>query len=68
MKATIEYIQWLQYERMRINATPLEEIEFSENGARVIIDKKLIEEFEIIGLNNMDYILSGYYLQGNQSK
>ena len=68
MKIAIEYIRWLQEERVRINETPLKEIEFFENGAQVIMDKELIEEFEIIGLNNIDFIMAEYYRQENRIK
>jgi len=53
------------YEAFRrcINSTPLEEIHWLEQGEEVIIDKKLIEDFEATGLNNIDFITSKYYLR-----
>ncbi len=64
MKIAIEYIQFLQYEFKKINQTPLDQIEFFENGMKVEVDKKHLEEFEFIGLNNTEFILTGFYLKG----
>ena len=61
MKIAIEYIRWLQDERVKINKTLLDEIEFYENGMKVIIDKATIEDFAFTGLANIDFILSGFY-------
>lgn len=62
MKVTIEYLQAIQDERARINNTPLNEIEFYENGKKIEIDEDIIKEFEFTGLNNIDFITSGFYL------
>ena len=61
MKIAIEYIEWLASERQKINKTPLDEIEFFKNGMKVDISKKMIEDFEFTGLNNIDFITSGFY-------
>lgn len=61
MKIAIEYIRWLQDERVKINKTLLGEIEFYENGMKVIIDKATIEDFAFTGLANIDFILSDFY-------
>ena len=64
MKIAIEYIHWLQSERLKINKIPLDEIEFYENSIKVVIDKAKIEDFKFIGLTNMDFILSNFYKTG----
>ena len=61
MKVTVEYIRWLQAERANINKTPLDEIDFYENGKRLIISSKIIDDFKFIGLTNIDFILTEYY-------
>jgi len=44
-----------------INSIPLEEIEFYENGELVEIPEELLEQWDYIGLNNVDFITTGYY-------
>ena len=68
MKIAIEYIRWLQEERTKINGVPLDEIEFYENGMKVIISKAKIEEFKFIGLVNIDFILSNFYIDTHQPR
>jgi hypothetical protein len=67
MKVAVEYIKWLTEERQRINKTPLEEIEFYEDGMKVDMSKELIEAFEFTGLNNIDFITSEFYKENNDS-
>lgn len=45
----------------KINTTPLVEIEFFENGKKINISTELIENFEDIGLNNVDFFSGEYY-------
>ena len=61
MKIAVEYIKWLTSERQKINKTPLNEIEFYEDGMKVDISKKTIKDFEFTGLNNVDFITSNFY-------
>lgn len=61
MKVAIEYIKWLQGERAKINRAELEDIEFFENEMKLVIPKKVIEDFEFTGLNNIDFITSNFY-------
>ena len=61
MKIAVEYIRWLQNERLKINKVPLDEIEFYENGMKIVIDKTKIEDFKFIGLANIDFVLSDFY-------
>ena len=63
MRIAVEYIRWLIDERNKINQTPLDEIVFFENGMQLDISKEVVDEFSLIGLNNIDFISSGFYLQ-----
>ena len=64
MKISIEYILWLQEERLKINRKSLDEIEFYSHGVKVEIDKKIIDDFMFTGLANFDFITSGFYETG----
>ncbi len=61
MKVAVEYLKWIQKERAKINRAKLEDIEFFENGMKVDIPKEVIDKFAFTGLNNIDFILSGFY-------
>lgn len=63
MKIAIEYIRWLQQERIRINKASIRDIEFYENGMVVEVDPACIDEFEFTGLNNTDFIITDFYQQ-----
>ena len=67
MKIAIEYINWLQHERSKINAVPLEQIEFYEKGMLLDV-RKLADQFGIIGLNNTDFISTNFYKKGWDKK
>jgi hypothetical protein len=56
-----EFRIMMEYRKL-INSTPLDEIEWFEDGKRLDIDKKLIREFEDLGLNNTDFITTKFYL------
>lgn len=48
-----------------INKTPLEDITFlNKNGKPIKINNKIIADFKFIGLNNIDFIKSGFYKTG----
>jgi len=47
--------------RKRINSIPISEIEFYEDLKKVEIDPKLIEQWVYTGLNNLDFITTGFY-------
>ena len=59
----VEHILEMQRQRERINNPMLDRIDFYENGKLLHIDKRLIDEFIFTGLNNIDFITSGYYLR-----
>jgi hypothetical protein len=61
MKVAVEYIMWLQEEINKINMANLKEIIFFENGVVLEIPKKRIEDYKFMGLNNKDFITTGYY-------
>ena len=61
MQIAIEYINWLTEERAKINRMDLDDIEFFENGMKLDIPKKVIEDFEYTGLNNVDFITSRFF-------
>jgi len=61
MRVNIEHVRKIQAERMKINKSHLKDIEWYENGKKIEISPKKIEEFRFIGLNNLDFILSGFY-------
>ena len=64
MRVDVEHIKYLTKEREKINKEVLSEIEFFEDGKKVIIPEKITEDFSFIGLNNIDFITSGFYLTG----
>ncbi len=68
MKVNIEDVERLTKERKKINSVSLSEIEWYQNGKKVDVDKSITEDFEIIGLNNIDFITSGFYQKGWDNK
>lgn len=62
---TIENILATEEWRDNINKTPLKEIEFlDENGNVVNIDEEIYRQWKFAGLNNIDFIKTGFYKQG----
>ena len=60
MQIAIEYVQWLMEEKSKINRVPLEDLEIFENGMKLNIPKKVIDDFDFTGLSNVDFILSDF--------
>lgn len=60
MQIAIEYVQWLAEERSKINRVPLRDLEIFENGMKLDISRKMIDDFELTGLSNVDFILSDF--------
>ena len=60
---SIEYVRWLQEERAKINRMDLNDIVFFENGNIAMIAQATRNKFAMSGLNNTDFITSGYYKQ-----
>jgi len=61
MKVDIEKVRELKRQLDEINSVPIEDIEFFENGKRVEFDKDVVADWKFIGLNNVDFITSGFY-------
>jgi len=57
----IEYLRMLDSEKRRFNNLDLKDIAFIENGKIIEIPEKYIEDFQYVGLSNMDFILGEYY-------
>lgn len=64
MKVAIEHIRYLKSEFAKINKVRLSQIEFYEKGKRIPIPKSRIKEYESVGLNNVDFIMTGFYKKG----
>lgn len=62
VQVSVEYINWLNEERRKINKTDLAAIDFYQNGEKIDIPTKRVKRFRFIGLSNIDFILSGFYL------
>ena len=60
----IEWIEYLQEERKKINKMDIRNIKFFKNGEEIKIDKEIIKDFEFIGLSTVDFINSGFYKKG----
>jgi hypothetical protein len=61
MKINLEEITKNISQRKKWNSVPLSEIEFFERGVKIEIPKELVDDFVTTGLNNIDFIASGYY-------
>jgi len=62
MRVDLEEIIELEAKRLRINSVDIEDIEFYENGEKLEIPLDVIQKWRFIGLNNMDFITTDYYL------
>ncbi len=60
MNIAIEYVEWLMEEKSKINRQKLGDIELFENGMKLDIPRKVIDDFELTGLSNVDFILSDF--------
>ena len=61
MKVSIEEINSMTYRRQRINSCPLEQITFTKDGKPLRIPLDKIRDFELCGLDNIDFITTGAY-------
>ena len=57
----IEYIKALQEQRAYINRLDLAQIDFYEDGKKLDIPQKAVDDFPLTGLSNVDFVLAGYY-------
>ena len=60
----IEKIERMLLFRDLIERVPLKDIAFTRGGKPVEIDEELIRDWQFIGLSNLDFIATGYYLGG----
>ncbi len=60
MKIAVKYVEWLMEEKSKINRQKLGDIELFENGIKLDIPQKVIDDFELTGLSNVDFILSDF--------
>jgi len=68
VKVNIEKLLKLKQELAEINAGDLASIEFYENGVLVDIPAEVISEWEFIGMNNVDFITTGFYEDENHTE
>ena len=61
MIVNIERIYELKEELRKINEAELSDIEFHENGKKLEIDPKNIEDWAFVGFNNVDFITTHSY-------
>jgi hypothetical protein len=61
MKVNVEKLLKLKQELAEINSADLADIEFYENGKLLDISAEIISEWEFIGMNNVDFITTGFY-------
>jgi len=61
MKVTIEYVEQLVKEVRGLNKLDLRDIVFFEDGKKLDIPSEVLASFEFTGLNNIDFVSSGFY-------
>jgi hypothetical protein len=61
VEIAIEDVYDLMQKRQAINKLPLEDIIWTEKGKPIPIDKKVRDDWDFTGLNNIDFISSGRY-------
>ena len=59
----IEEVEAMQKIRNKVNRPHLRNIVFTRKGKALSISKEIIDEWEMTGLNNCDFITSGAYKQ-----
>jgi len=64
MRINIEDVLEAEKKRRGINSLNLEDIVWVKDGQAFHVDEVVVAKFESIGLSNVDFITSGYYLEG----
>lgn len=64
MQIAIEEIEAIAKRRKQINSDQLRGMVFTKGGVVLRIPLDRIKDFEFTGLNNMDFITSGFYETG----
>ena len=62
MKVDVEMLYKLKAEINKINSVDIEDIEFYENGKKIKIPQEYIKKWKFIGLNNVAFITTDFYL------
>lgn len=63
LQVSVEYIEWLEAERRKINSVDLTNIDFHQNGEKLDIPEKVVKRFKFVGLSNFCFITSGFYAE-----
>ena len=63
-KVNIEYILEIERKRQEFNRMDLGKVNFFKDGKKVNISQEIIDEYKFTGLNNMDFITTGFYDTG----
>lgn len=63
-KIDIEYVINLYNLLQKINNLDFNSIEWYENGEKLNIDQKIIDDFKFTGLSNYHFIISEFYKDG----
>lgn len=58
---SIEYIKAIMEQRAYVNRLDFRDIEFYEDGKKLNIPEDVLSDFELTGLNNIDFIWSNFY-------
>jgi len=64
----LETFKIMQGLRRGINSTPLADLHLFKNGKEIEFKPEIIEDFEMTGLANVDFIESEFYLKGFDDK
>lgn len=61
----ISEIEEISKRLREINSHPLDKIAFlDKDGKPIVIEEELIKKFKFTGLNNVDFVLTGFYQSG----
>ena len=60
IKIAVEEVMRIQKERLAINKLNFSDIVWTYAGKPLEIPQKLLDDFELCGLNNMDFITSNF--------
>lgn len=64
-KIKISEIEELYKRIFIINDQDLNDIDFlNDNGEKIVVDQKIIDDFKFCGLNNCDFISTDFYKNG----
>lgn len=60
-RVAVEYVRDLALARKMLNDIPFDELEITENGVVIEIDREMKETWKFMGLDNYYFILEEYY-------